>query len=195
MIFFHMRALDRPSASEDQRYHVSRLGIPNCYRLVLRHGFNDRVITEDLASVIYEQVRAYISNGPAPRVAASAHSDDESHEHEIARPVIVDGQNVVDVPSSTTSSSDAKPVRGGMPSIAEAEAQRTSDLARLDAAFSHQVLYIIGKEELKVKKGTWLGRAILLKAFLWMRENSRTKVADLRVPTERVVEVGFVKEV
>jgi len=192
MIFFHMRALDRPSADEEQRYHVSRLGIPNCYRLVLRHGFNDQVITEDLASVIYEQVRAYIATGPAPRVAAS-HSDDE--DHDIHRPVIIDGQPVVDVPSSTTSSSDAKPSNKAMPSIAEAEAQRTADLARLDAAFSHQVLYVIGKEELKVKKGTWLGRAVLLKAFLWMRENSRTKVADLRVPTERVVEVGFVKEV
>ena len=194
MIFFHMRALDRPSADEEQRYHVSRLGIPNCYRLVLRHGFNDRVITEDLASVIYEQVRAYIANGPAPRVAAS-HSDDD--DHDVSRPVFIDGQTV-DVPSSnpaSSTSSDAKPTRGGMPSIAEAEAQRTADLARLDAAYSHQVLYIIGKEELKVKKGTWLGRAILLKAFLWMRENSRTKVADLRVPTERVVEVGFVKEV
>lgn len=40
----------------------------------------------------------------------------------------------------------------------------------------------------------WLRRGTL-SAFLWMRENTRSKIANLRVETERVVEVGFVKEV
>jgi KUP system potassium uptake protein len=35
----------------------------------------------------------------------------------------------------------------------------------------------------------------LLNMFLWMRENTRTKIANLRVPINKIVEVGFVKEV
>jgi KUP system potassium uptake protein len=30
---------------------------------------------------------------------------------------------------------------------------------------------------------------------LWIRENSRTKMADLNLPFDNLVEVGFVKEI
>jgi KUP system potassium uptake protein len=200
MIFFHMRALETPSVSDDQRYHVTRLGIPNCYRLVLRHGFNDRVITEDLARVIYEQVRAYIVQGPPPR--GVQHATDDGSD-------VIDGVSTASLraspimhDASSTPGEDAKSIKAAPTSTtvphltqSEAEALRAQDLENLDRAFAHQVLYVIGKEEMRVKPGTNLVRKLLLKAFLWMRENSRTKVADLRVDTDRVVEVGFVKQV
>jgi KUP system potassium uptake protein len=68
------------------------------------------------------------------------------------------------------------------------------ELAKLVVAYAHQVLYIIGKEELRVKK-TGIVRKVLLEVFLWIRSNTRTKIANLRVPTDRVIEVGFVKDV
>lgn len=212
MIFFHMRALERPSVAEEERYHVTRLGIPNCYRLVLRHGFNDRVVTEDLAAVIYDVVRRYISSGPPPRPTINlgeesdngitngidphasstgldlAAADDEST-------AISTNVNADYKPQSQASKTGVTHTSTPTTSRAESEAQRSADIARLDAAYAHQILYIIGKEEMKVKPGTNFVRATLLKAFLWMRENSRTKVADLRVPGDRVIEVGFVKEV
>jgi KUP system potassium uptake protein len=48
---------------------------------------------------------------------------------------------------------------------------------------------------MKVRVGTRLWRKVLLHMFLWMRENTRTKIANLRVPIDKVLEVGFVKEV
>jgi KUP system potassium uptake protein len=71
----------------------------------------------------------------------------------------------------------------------------TANLSKLQQAYDHQVLYIIGKEQMKVKVGTGVWRTISLRIFLWLRENTRTKIANLRVPIERVIEVGFVKEV
>jgi KUP system potassium uptake protein len=32
-------------------------------------------------------------------------------------------------------------------------------------------------------------------AFLWIRENSRTKVADMNIPFDSLVEVDFGKEI
>lgn len=32
MVFFHLRPLETPSVAPDERYSVSRLAIPNCYR-------------------------------------------------------------------------------------------------------------------------------------------------------------------
>jgi len=96
---------------------------------------------------------------------------------------------------TTTSKAGITHISAPTSSRADAETQRFAEIAKLDAAYTHQILYIIGKVSMKVKPGTNLVRATLLKAFLWMRENSRTKVADLRVPGDRVIEVGFVKEV
>jgi len=70
-----------------------------------------------------------------------------------------------------------------------------SELDALDRAANAQIVYVMGKEEMKIKKGTNIIRRFLLMMFLWMRENSRTKMADMNIPTDNLVEVGFVKEI
>lgn len=69
------------------------------------------------------------------------------------------------------------------------------ELQALDRAYAHQVLYILGKVQLHVKPGTNFFRRALLEVFLWVRDNTRNKIANLQVPTERVIEVGFVKDI
>jgi KUP system potassium uptake protein len=34
-----------------------------------------------------------------------------------------------------------------------------------------------------------------LTIFLWLRDNTRAKVASMNIPVEKLVEVGFVKEI
>jgi KUP system potassium uptake protein len=58
-----------------------------------------------------------------------------------------------------------------------------------------QVLYVVGKEEMHVKPKTPIWRMLLLRTFLFLRDNTRTKMAQLKVPTDRMVEIGFVKDV
>ncbi|KAF7593118.1 hypothetical protein BBP40_011997 [Aspergillus hancockii] len=58
IIFFHLRPIETPSVPADDRYTVSRLAIPNCYRLVVRYGYNDEIITPNLAHTITQQVRS-----------------------------------------------------------------------------------------------------------------------------------------
>ncbi|KAI4128170.1 MAG: hypothetical protein LQ347_004299, partial [Umbilicaria vellea] len=48
MVFFHLRPLSRPSVPPEERYAIKRTGIPNCYRMIIRHGYMDEVITKDL---------------------------------------------------------------------------------------------------------------------------------------------------
>ncbi|OJJ38781.1 hypothetical protein ASPWEDRAFT_36456 [Aspergillus wentii DTO 134E9] len=156
VVFFHLRPLETPSVALENRHSVSRLAIPNCYRLVLRYGYNDHIITPDLASVITDQIRRYLfTNAELP--------DSPAH----------------DSPS-------------GAPSVSEG--QLGGDLARLDDAYKHSQLYIIGKEEMIIKKSRNYARTVLLHVFLWLRDNTRTKMANLRVPTDKVIEVGFLKE-
>ncbi|KAH7417012.1 potassium transporter-domain-containing protein [Cadophora sp. MPI-SDFR-AT-0126] len=175
MVFFHLRPLETPSIAPEDRYTVTRVAIPNCYRLVVRHGYMDEVITPDLASLICEQVRNFI---------------------------VCQGASLKSTPSTSIQTQDVSftPLprydekRQEMKLLATEETIAT-DLAKLQHAFDRQVLYIIGKEQMRIKSGTGWWRKAMLHAFLWLRDNTRTKIANLRVQPDRVIEVGFVKEV
>ena len=237
MVFFHLRPIETPSVAPENRYHVSRLGIPNCYRLIVRHGFMDAVITPDLASLVLEQIRDFLIRKDAvrqkavnrlpgtsgdenlpishpradetpdaalARVATASTVDLEdkfkeaennedmehpSHERKIAWDCRIGGQNLSETPTDSENIGDGQ----------------SRALASLEAAYAHQILYIIGKEEMRVTpiqsadafglKVKSVFRKVLLEAFLWLRDNTRTKIANLGVPTDRLIEVGFVKEV
>jgi KUP system potassium uptake protein len=177
MVFFHLRPLETPSVAPEKRYTVTRVAIPNCYRLVVRHGYMDEVITPNLGSLVCEQVRNFIvcqtptaqTNGDVPEV-----------------------QTLTRTISFTPLERDEKKAEIKMQTTEETIA---ADLAKLQHAYDRQVLYIIGKEQMKIKAGTGLVRKALLRAYLWLRDNTRTKIANLMVPTDRVIEVGFMKDV
>ncbi|KAL7939911.1 potassium transporter domain-containing protein [Trichoderma chlorosporum] len=76
------------------------------------------------------------------------------------------------------------------------------ELETLQAAYGSQMVYILGKEAMKVKIGDSITsrvagffRRLLLWIFLWMRENSRTKLADVNIDVDKLIEVGFLKEI
>ena len=164
MVFFHLRPLEIPSVPASERHSISRLAIPHCYRLVVRYGYNDEVITPDLAAVVYQQIRLYILSED-PKSNLRPDDEDKSSEETTPATEKVGGESY------------------------------NAELATLDAAFAHKIIYIIGKEQMKIKAKTNYFRKILLWAFLWIRDNTRTKMANLNVPMDRVIEVGFLKQI
>jgi KUP system potassium uptake protein len=154
IVFFHLRPLETPSVAPENRHTVSRLAIPNCYRLVVRYGYNDEIITPNLASVVAEQIRRYL----------------------IDNKIYLQRKASSDPPATIMK-------------------RYSSELAKLEDAYAHKVLYIMGKEQMKIKEGTNYARRALLWVFLWIRDNTRPKIANLRVPTDKVIEVGFLKEI
>ncbi|KAF3384249.1 Potassium transporter 19 [Penicillium rolfsii] len=151
-VFLHLRPLSIPSVAPDERFAVSRCytygagpnkqAIPNCYRLIVRHGYTDEIITPDLGILVLDLIRSFLTS-----------------------------RNDSRVPESDTKRLDA-----------------------LNRAWKSQVIYIVGKEQLKIPAKTNFVRRFFLWLFLWMRDASRTKIQHLNVETDRVVEVGFVKE-
>lgn len=179
IVFFHLRPLEVPSVAPEDRHTVSRLAIPNCYRLVVRYGFNDEVISPDLALLIYQQVRRYL-------VADQVRHNVRAAGNEAPDTIIVNDNH--DVRAAATH--DVV--------IAEKLAKTQeydSEIAILDRSFRHKILYIIGKEQMKILGDATWGRKILLSMFLWLRDNTRNKMANLKVPTDQVIEVGFLKEI
>jgi KUP system potassium uptake protein len=189
MVFFHLRPLETPSVLPENRYNLSRLAIPNCYRLIVRHGYMDEVITPDLSSLVYEQLRNFIITQVARKAPIPLPTGDRENTTFVASVDDKNGNgNEATAESETTSSEKNFKSPHSDESI-------SADLARLEQAYERQVLYIIGKEQMKIKPDSPIWRKILLHMFLFLRDNTRTKIANLRVPTDRVIEVGFVKDV
>ncbi|KAJ5629716.1 potassium transporter [Penicillium herquei] len=147
-VFLHLRPLSIPTVAPEERYAVTLCStrdengvkkvIPNCYRLIVRHGYTDEIVTPDLGMLVHDILRAFLK------------LHDRSSEED----------------------------RG---------------IAALTRASESQVIYIVGKEQLKVTANRNYFRRAVLWIFLLFRASSRNKVQNLNVETERVVEVGFVK--
>ena len=179
IIFFHLRPLERPNVAPEDRYTIgrcfigdngtaSKMPMPDCYRITIRHGYNDEIITNDLGLLLFEQVRNYVI------------------------------QEGVEVPPQYAADSKEIPVNEQAwvterSSIEQKELREK--LAELQRAYESQVVYIVGKEQMRIQKGTNIVRRIVLEAFLWIRENTRTKVQAMNIGVHKLVEVGFVKEI
>ena len=171
VVFFHIRPLPCPTVAPEDRFSVSRCStgpgsdgaLKNFYRVTIRHGYADRVISRHLGLLIYENLRNFI-----------IHESMKSHNNSL-----VDESNEEDKRVS-----------------AAKEALVNARLNTLQAAYEDQVVYIVGKEQMRideVRNCRGWPRRITLAAFLWLRSNTGNKVANMDLEVEKLVEVGFVK--
>lgn len=183
MVFLHLRPLPKPSVPPEDRYTVTEPPIPNCYRLVIRHGYMDEVVSHDLALLVYEQIKAHIVRQGAKvrRISSIAPGNEKDVDARFGKR---------DVSSSPSTS------KGSLDAADDPTLETANRLASLASAYRAQVLYIVGKEQMRIPAATTsIPRRIALSAFLWLRDNTRSKMAAMNIPTDRLVEVGFVKEV
>jgi len=61
---------------------------------------------------------------------------------------------------------------------------------------SKEIVYVIGRKELKIVPRANIFLVLVLRAFAWVRNLSRSKVTKMDVlPTDDLVEMGFIKEI
>ncbi|KAK3382699.1 potassium transporter-domain-containing protein [Lasiosphaeria ovina] len=208
-VFFHLHPVEVPTVPAEQRYSVSRFtAVPGCYRLVIKHGFMDEVISPDLAALIYEQVRKGIIRQAAEKLALVQktvdHDPDGDYDGDgdgdTEKAAASSGaQPVADATESSSASTGngnlKKRPLAALPPLELRDSAVAAELARLDRAYAAKIMYIVGKEQMRVKGTSSIGRRVVLSVFLWIRDNTRAKIANLRLAMDRVVEVGFIKEI
>jgi KUP system potassium uptake protein len=175
-VFLHLRALYVPHVTSEEKYSIAKTSLPNCYRLTIRHGYNDIPVTEDLGNIVYEEVRKYI-------ITSSA-----QHSHPTSTIGVTTSLELSD-------EAEAQATTAASTSAESRDARLQRRLSALDAANEAQVVYIVGKEQLRLLSHNNVAKRFVLGIFLWVRDNTRAKVASMRIPVEKLVEVGFVKEI
>jgi len=215
VVFFHLRPVTSPTIPVDERYKVSqcftgapgerRSEMPNCYRLTIRHGYNDEVITHDLGMLVFEQLRNYVIRGGSESAMRNAAVEDTADTSNTSSTESATGQPVAritfhDGPKNTQTTSDppkafAEQEKGlGAPWPSFDQVSVSKKLTDLQRAYDNQVVYVVGKEQLRISPNTSFVHRVLLAAYVWLRENTRSKVQALNVEVDKLVEVGFVKE-
>ncbi|KAK1758277.1 potassium transporter-domain-containing protein [Echria macrotheca] len=195
-VFFHLHPVEVPTVAPEERYSVSHFtAVPGCYRLVIKHGFMDEVISPDLAALVYEQVRMFVIRQAREKLGLlekETQLADEEHEQ-------AGGETQSAEPSGSGSGAGSADGAGQQMDkqlpIELRDEKVAAELARLDRAYASKIMYIVGKEQMKVRGTSSIWRKVLLSVFLWIRDNTRAKIANLRLAMDRVVEVGFVKEI
>ena len=199
VIFFNLRPLETPSVPPQERFTISRCYIgsdidsdsgstrapmKNCYRIVIRHGYNDQIVTNDLGILLFEQLRDFIIREGVTSAITSRTVviDRDEDEKEASNGDLADATDKHFVTEADI----------GRGSFEQREVYKR--LAELQKAFDSQVVYVVGKEQLRLSQKMGFTRKVILSAFLWVRDNTRTKVQALNVAVDKLVEVGFVKE-
>ena len=179
VIFFHVRPLSAPTVPPEERFSVSRCwaatgtsdAFPNFFRVIVRHGYSDQILNNDLGLLIYEEVRDFVIREGATEPGEETDEKEKSAEH-----------------TSTT---------GAQASSDKQNTVRQS-LEILETSYEEQIVHIVGKEQMRIDEvrqcSGWF-RKISLSAFLWLRSNTGSKVANMNLDVEKLVEVGFVKTI
>lgn len=187
VVFFHIRPLSCPTVPPEDRFSVTRcfplarpkMALQDMYRITIRHGYGDQIMTSDLGLLIYENLRAFIIREGVSPEAGSIESSEQSASPSITPP---NHATAAFIPENHHNN----------------QALVRENLAALQAAYEDQVVHIVGKEQMRIGEVRdargWV-RRIALAAFLWLRSNTGSKVANMNLDVEKLVEVGFVKVV
>jgi len=203
-VFFHLHPVEVPTVPPEERYHVSRFSaVPGCYRLVIKHGFMDEVISPDLAALVYEQVRKAILRQASDKIVPAEHLKQAEEKEQgsgdrdssgLDEPMATKSRGAPASPPTETEAATNSGTTSQLPRELQDD-ELAAELARLDRAYVAKIMYIVGKEQMRLSESSSISRKLVLWIFLWIRDNTRAKIANLRLAMDRVVEVGFIKEI
>lgn len=169
--------MSKPTVNPENRFTISRCFpdfnthplVKDFFRVTLRHGYTDEVVTPDIGMVLYEEIRKFIIRENV--VPKDSSSQDETSSSDQAESGNISSDTEPTIPTK------ARQIRATINSVQQR-------LDRVEAAYKDQVTYVVGKEQMRVREGSnaksWV-RGILLAAFLWLRGNTGSKVANLNV--------------
>lgn len=194
VVFYHIHPLSTPSVAPEDRFSISRCfaragpasPLQDFYRVAIRHGYADQVITSDLGPLIYDHIRDFIihERGTAPAPLPESNSTSTPEEST--------SSSSSDHPALLNISSEFAP-----PSSEQQQHVRRARLASLQAAYQDQVVHIVGKEQMRIREARGWGdvrgggRKVALAAFLWLRSNTGSKVANMDLDVEKLVMGGW----
>jgi len=193
------------------KFTITRTGLPNCYRVLVRYGYAETIMSKELGKAVYNELKEYITKELLPDGRSSALINTELRgrkvytrknysDEKLAQQTLAEAKRGnISAPITNKETAAGLENSSVVPNQAMtgdviAPNDRDRRLQALEDAYKSQVLYIVGKTELQVPKSRNYFKRMFLQAFLFLRDITNEKSTSLKIPMDKMVEVGFIRE-
>ncbi|OJD21363.1 hypothetical protein ACJ73_07298 [Blastomyces percursus] len=183
-ILLHINRIPKYHVVPKKRVRSSATTIRGVYLVTLRLGYGDTINWSTFEQLLIDELETLISSsGTAPNPEPECDLDFR-HQAKIPSPhplqLPAPSSPGEDIPMSTL---HVKPKHEQVPP------------PDLNAITQKPITYIIGRDKLFIKEDSNFVRRAMLTIFVAVKNQQRTKLSQLKVPVDRLVEIGFSKAV
>ncbi|EEQ88319.2 hypothetical protein RJZ56_000475 [Blastomyces dermatitidis] len=183
-VLLHINRIPKYHVVPKNRFRSSATAIRGVYRVTLRLGYGDTINWNVFEQLLIDELETLISSDGTSPPTDPQRDLDFHHQDKIPSP------HSIQLPAP--SSSDE-----GIPMSAIHAKTRHELLPPpdLNAITQKPITYIIGRDKLFIKEESNFVRRAMLTVFVAVKNQQRTKLSQLKVPVDRLVEIGFSKAV
>ncbi|KAK2770431.1 hypothetical protein FQN53_005542 [Emmonsiellopsis sp. PD_33] len=187
-VLLHIKHIPKHHIPPENRFRVSAIGIRGVFRVSLQLGYGDHIFWDTFEPSLLHELGSVISTTNNP---TTPHIKDSEAEAEADSPTATSPSPLLfpssstDILLSTLPSTNSTTVSNQPPPSPLSEASLTSK----------PITYIVGRDRLYLKAESNFVRRALLAVFVYVKNHQRSGLAGMRVPVDRLVEVGFSKAV
>ncbi|OAT05798.1 potassium uptake protein [Blastomyces gilchristii SLH14081] len=183
-VLLHINRIPKYHVVPKNRFRSSATAIRGVYRVTLRLGYGDTINWNVFEQLLIDELETLISSDGTSPPTDPQRDLDFHHQDKIPSP------HSIQLPAP--SSSDE-----GIP-MSTIHAKTRHELLPppdLNAITQKPITYIIGRDKLFIKEESNFVRRAMLTVFVAVKNQQRTKLSQLKVPVDRLVEIGFSKAV
>ncbi|OJD11175.1 potassium uptake protein [Emergomyces pasteurianus Ep9510] len=198
-ILLHINHIPKHHVPPTDRFRISETTIRGVYRVTLRLGYGDTIYWNSFEQSLINELDILISNS-ATTITNVDDNDDNDNDSNLD----FGQENKPFQPPSSSSHSlklTAPFSSSDIPmSTMPAHTKRDFQLKPLPppdlrSITQKPITYIIGRDKLFIKEESNFVRRAMLTVFVAVKNQQRTKLSQLKVPVDRLVEIGFSKAV
>ncbi|KAK2809493.1 hypothetical protein FQN50_003761 [Emmonsiellopsis sp. PD_5] len=182
-VLLHIKHIPKHHIPSENRFRVSPIGIRGVFRVTLQLGYGDHIFWDTFEqSLLHElgSVQSTTNNPDTP------HLKDSEAEADSPSPLLFPSSSTDILLSTLPPSTHTTTTTPNQPPPSPlSEASLTSK----------PITYIVGRDRLYLKAESNFLRRGLLAVFVYVKNHQRSGLAGMRVPVDRLVEVGFSKAV
>ncbi|PGH15031.1 hypothetical protein AJ79_02713 [Helicocarpus griseus UAMH5409] len=193
-VLLHIKHIPKYHIPSQDRIRVSETSIRSVYRVTLRIGYGDTISWQSFEQSLVDELEYLLSstansttNTPPSEININIIPPEEDEPQSSSRPLSpapVPAASSNDIPMSDLSSH-----------IKRKHQHPQSAQLHLKSITQKPITYIIGRDKLYIKEESNFVRRAMLAVFVFVKNQQRTPLSQLKVPVDRLVEIGFSKAV
>ncbi|KKZ66004.1 hypothetical protein EMCG_08226 [[Emmonsia] crescens] len=191
-VLLHINHIPRYHVLPKDRFRISKTAIRGVYRVTLRLGYGDTIYWNSFEQSLIDELEILISNSATTTPSNVDNDNDSDLGFHQDKPLQLSSHSH-STPLPAPSSSGGIPM-STMPTHTKGHHQQKQlTPPDLKSITQKPITYIIGRDKLFIKEESNFVRRAMLTVFVAVKNQQRTKLSQLKVPVDRLVEIGFSK--